>query len=156
MKPGKDCIGIGVGAVIYDPTPGVTRVLLAKRGLACPYDVGLWEFPGGKVDFGETLSETVIREVQEEVGLLVRPISMLPVSELVRPDNGMHWLGFSFICVPAPESGPAVILEPTKCTELRWCEPHEVDELPLSIWARMDWEKLSGRSVGGFDSWLRR
>jgi A/G-specific adenine glycosylase len=52
------------------------RLLIAKR----PYDAmlgGLWEFPGGKRRDGETLRETVRREVEEETGLRVRLLGHL-------------------------------------------------------------------------------
>ncbi len=54
-------------AVIED---GMGRVLLSRR----PAEVhlgGLWEFPGGKLEPGETLSQALCREIQEELGLVV-------------------------------------------------------------------------------------
>ncbi|MGE0199909.1 MAG: A/G-specific adenine glycosylase [Candidatus Melainabacteria bacterium] len=60
---------IGVG-VIWHPDPGNPRVLIQQR----PADGllgGLWEFPGGKQEAGETLPETVARELKEELGLSV-------------------------------------------------------------------------------------
>ncbi|MBE7733784.1 NUDIX hydrolase [Devosia faecipullorum] len=46
------------------------KILLIKRALA-PYQ-NLWTFPGGRMDDGETIEQCAIREVQEELGLLVR------------------------------------------------------------------------------------
>lgn len=57
-------------AVINDDN----EILLSKRG-----DFGLWALPGGRVDSGELLHESAIREVQEETGLIVeieRPIGL--------------------------------------------------------------------------------
>ena len=47
------------------------RVLIAQRPEGKPM-AGLWEFPGGKVEPGETPEETLIRELQEELGIAVR------------------------------------------------------------------------------------
>ncbi|WP_010142426.1 NUDIX hydrolase [Oceanicola sp. S124] len=43
------------------------EVLLVRR--ANPPDAGLWGFPGGKLDLGETLAEAALRELKEETGL---------------------------------------------------------------------------------------
>lgn len=39
---------------------------------------GKWELPGGKIEFGETPEEAVVREIQEEVGIRVIPLRLLP------------------------------------------------------------------------------
>ena len=46
------------------------RILIAQRGDDRPHP-GMWEFPGGKIEPGESPLEALKREIQEEVGLIV-------------------------------------------------------------------------------------
>lgn len=59
---------VSVGAVVVHGG----RVLLAQRGH--PPSEGLWTFPGGVVELGETLEEAAEREVWEECGIRVRAL----------------------------------------------------------------------------------
>ena len=68
MKRGVDYIGVGVGAIIVDDKG---RVFLAKRGAKAQNERGLWEFPGGAVEFGETLRDALKREIREEYGVTI-------------------------------------------------------------------------------------
>jgi len=52
------------------------EVLAAQRS-SPPALAGLWEFPGGKVESGETEAEALIRECQEEIGVTIRPEQFL-------------------------------------------------------------------------------
>ncbi len=66
MQRGIDYIGVGVGAIIVDEHG---RLFLARRGPAAKNERGLWEFPGGAVEFGETLAHALSREAREEYGI---------------------------------------------------------------------------------------
>jgi len=52
-------------------------ILLLKRSMNSGTNPGLWELPGGKMLEGETLDKTLKREVYEETGLIVCPMSVL-------------------------------------------------------------------------------
>ena len=57
-RRGIDYIGVGVGAILVDIKG---RLFLARRGPKAKNERGLWEFPGGSVEFGETLAQALPR-----------------------------------------------------------------------------------------------
>lgn len=60
------------------------RVLLARRENRP--DAGLWGFPGGKVELGETLFEAALRELEEETTLRARAVCVLDNLDVMRRD----------------------------------------------------------------------
>ena len=68
----KGRIRLGCSVVIFDEAR--KKVLLTKRA-----DNGLWCLPGGGVDPGESVEETVIREAWEETGLTIRVLRLIGV-----------------------------------------------------------------------------
>lgn len=73
------------------------RVLLQKRpeGKAL---AGLWEFPGGKVDPGETPEQALIRELQEELGIDVRESCLAPLTFASHAYDSFHLMMPLYIC----------------------------------------------------------
>ena len=69
MKP----VDVAVG-VLIKPTG---EVLMAQRPMGKPY-AGYWEFPGGKVDPGETIVAALVREFKEESGVDINPLHAQP------------------------------------------------------------------------------
>jgi len=55
------------------------RVLVQRRPAGRQH-AGLWEFPGGKVEPGETLAAAAVREIDEELGVVLHAASLEPVS----------------------------------------------------------------------------
>src|SRR5512138_3819661 len=115
MKRGVDYIGVGVGAAIVDAQG---RLFFARRGPRAKNERGLWEFPGGSVEFGETLADALKREMAEEYGIEIEVGDLLDVVDHILPAEGQHWISPTFIC--RITKGEPEILEPEKCSELGW------------------------------------
>jgi 8-oxo-dGTP diphosphatase len=115
MKPGRDYVGLGVGAMVFN-TEG--NVFLAQRGPKASNERGTWEFPGGKVDFGEKLTEAVTREFAEEYGMLIEVTELLGVNDHILVEEQQHWVSPTYLARHI--SGEPRILEPEKCTAIGW------------------------------------
>jgi 8-oxo-dGTP diphosphatase len=125
LKRGVDYIGVGVGALIVDDQG---RLFLARRGPAAKNERGLWEFPGGSVEFGERLAEALQREMREEYGIQIAVGELLDVVDHILPEEGQHWVSPSYVCRIV--SGEPVIREPAKCTQIGWFFP---DDAPADL-----------------------
>src|SRR4030042_3106156 len=94
LRRGIDYIGVGVGALIIDDQG---RLFLSRRGAKAKNERGLWEFPGGSVEFGETLSEALQREMLEEYGIEIQVGELLDVVDHILPEEGQHWVSPTFL-----------------------------------------------------------
>jgi len=115
MKRGIDYIGVGIGALIQDAQG---RIFLSQRGPMAKNERGLWEIPGGGVEFGETLVAALRREMNEEYGIEIEVGRLLDVADHILPEEGQHWVSPTFICRIL--SGEPRILEPGKCSAIGW------------------------------------
>ena len=73
------------------------RVLIAQRPAGKPL-AGLWEFPGGKIEAGERPEQTLIRELKEELGILVDEACLAPLTFASHSYSDFHLLMPLFIC----------------------------------------------------------
>lgn len=101
------------------------RVLLAKRP-AGKKMAGLWEFPGGKVDPGETPERALIRELQEELGVDTRTSCLAPIGFASHGYDDFHLLMPLYVCrvwqgTPQAKEGQ----------ELAWARPNRLSDYPM-------------------------
>jgi len=101
------------------------RVLIAQRpegkGMA-----GLWEFPGGKVEAGESPEATLIRELDEELGIAVKPACLAPLTFASFAYEKFHLLMPLYVC--RRWDGLVVAKEHAA---LRWVRPQNLRDFPM-------------------------
>jgi 8-oxo-dGTP diphosphatase len=101
------------------------RVLVAQRPVGKRMG-GLWEFPGGKMEAGESPEETLIRELNEELGITVKEACLAPLSFASHPYGDFHLLMPLYIC-RRWEGVP----QPLEHTALKWLRPQELKDYPM-------------------------
>ena len=104
---------VGVGAIVLD-NRGCILLQLRKK----PPEAGHWSIPGGRVEFGETVEEAIIRELSEELGIVVEVVELLCVTNHIVPKDDAHWVSPAFLVRVV--SGEASNLEPHATKEMRW------------------------------------
>lgn len=143
MKPGVDYIGVGVGAIIINDEG---QLFMAKRGSKVTNEAGLWEFPGGSVEYGERLRDALRREIKEEFDIEIEVGPLLDAVDHILPEEGQHWVSPTFIC--RVKSGEPRILEPDKCDEICWYSLEEIPENVTKV-TQVNLEDYRSRSNGG-------
>jgi 8-oxo-dGTP diphosphatase len=114
---------IVVAVIVHDG-----RALLARRRRS---EGNLsWQFPAGEQEPGETPEQTAVREVAEEVGLVVRPVAILGGRD--HPHTQRHLVYVA--CEVA--TGTATVVDAEELAEVAWCDQTSLDErIPAGVYA---------------------
>lgn len=117
---------LGVGAVIFDGA----RVLLIERGQE-PLK-GWWTVPGGLVEAGERLDEALRREVREETGLEVEPLTVAAIFERIIPDatgrTEFHYVIIDYLC----RAAGGTLAWGSDVSGARWVALEELESLKIA------------------------
>ncbi len=135
LSPGRGCLDAAsspsedgrkvvlVTAVALIDADG--RVLLARRPDNKDLS-GLWEFPGGKVDDGETPERALVRELTEELGLDITESCLAPFTFASHAYDDFHLLMPLYVCRVWKGSPEA-----REGQELKWVRPRDMARLPM-------------------------
>jgi len=101
------------------------RVLLARRPPGKSM-AGLWEFPGGKVDPGETPEAAIVREMREELSVEIDPVDLEPATFASHAYPAFHLLMPIWLC-----RRWAGRIRPLEGQETAWVEPGRFGDYPM-------------------------
>jgi 8-oxo-dGTP diphosphatase len=101
------------------------RILISQRppGKAL---AGLWEFPGGKLEPGESPEDALIRELREELGIETKAACLAPLTFASHRYETFHLLMPLYVCrrysgIPAPREGQRI----------KWVRPRDMRSYPM-------------------------
>jgi 8-oxo-dGTP diphosphatase len=101
------------------------RVLIAQRPQGKSM-AGLWEFPGGKVESGERPEQSLIRELKEELGIVVKEECLAPLTFASHLYPDFHLLMPLYVC--RRWDG---FVEAREAQKLKWVRPQELRNYPM-------------------------
>jgi 8-oxo-dGTP diphosphatase len=101
------------------------RVLLAQRPEGKQL-AGLWEFPGGKVESGETPEQCLVRELHEEIGIETEIPCLAPLTFASHSYDDFHLLMPLFVCRRFRG-----IAQPREGQVLKWVRPKQMRDYPM-------------------------
>ena len=136
-------LGDGLHAV-PEPHPAVTvvivregrdqpvEVLLMRRPAHMRFAAGVWVFPGGRVDAGETHAQAAVREVAEEIALALAVDALAPLDWWITPEPETRRFDVRFLVARAPD-GQLPVGSPDEVDEWRWIAPAAALEAGLPM-----------------------
>jgi ADP-ribose pyrophosphatase len=114
---------IGVGGIVMRED----KVLLVQR--AAPPFKGLWTFPGGTIEWKETLKDALEREIFEETGLTVRAGQVAHVYELIHEEENHE---FHFIIIELiAEYVEGALKAASDASDARWISSSDLGQLQI-------------------------
>ena len=140
-KAGHAFVGVGVGAIVFNAQG---QVFLARRGELASNEHGLWAWPGGEVEFGETLTAAIRRELREEFDMVIEPLRQIAAFDHLLEGGEEHWVSVAFVARHL--SGEPRIKEPGKCSDFGW---FSLESLPARLTVLSKEHLLAYRRIFG-------
>ncbi len=117
MQKGTDFVGVTISFYCHD---GAGRFLMARRSANCRDEHGRWDIGGGGLEFGESVEETLKKEIKEEYCTDVLKSEFLGYRDVHREHDGKktHWISLDFKVLVDPSM--VANGEPHKFDEIKW------------------------------------
>ncbi len=141
-RPGKECIGVGGGALIVNDAGDV---LLARRTKNTRNDAGQWSKPGGTVEYGEKVADAIVREIKEELNIDIVMTGYLPHVDHFLSEEQQHWVAFNYIARIV--GGEVTNMEPEKCDAVAWFPCEQLPENSTQTTRESIAHYLAGRYI---------
>ncbi len=109
------------------------KILVLRKSRDDPVSGNRWEFPGGRIELGETPEQCLLREVKEETGLeieIIKPIKAWTFFPFT--NNETQLVGVTFLCRHI--SGEVKLTE--EHTEFKWLSPEEIAKGDFVDWLK--------------------
>ena len=120
-------VRVGVGVAVNVEGQGL--FLLQRRG---SHGAGEWSFPGGHLEFGESVIQCAIREVMEETGLILENAEIIPIFT----EDSYPGKQYITLYVYATARGEPIIMEPEKASDMMFLNFGE--NLPNPLFAGVE------------------
>ncbi|WP_336670641.1 (deoxy)nucleoside triphosphate pyrophosphohydrolase [Tsukamurella sp. USMM236] len=119
----SDAPRLVVGAIIVDDLEQPTRVFAARRTSPVAL-AGLWEFPGGKTEAGETPEAALVREIREELSATISVGPEVPHASGAWPISEKYEMRLYFAAIAHGKLAPG-----DSHDELRWMAPSDLGSI---------------------------
>ncbi len=129
MSSPGNVVKVGIGVMVRNENG---EMLMGRRGPEAKNERGKWNFPGGELDFGETLFECAKREAMEEYAVEVEPTRILKVIDHILEEEKQHWV--NPIIEARLVKGEPKLMEPHKTDKIGW---FPIDSLPGELTVNM-------------------
>ena len=121
--------GVGVTVLIFS-NEKPNHVLMGKRLNKTGY--GMYAFPGGHVEFGESFIKTAIREVKEETNLDIEMVELIKIINCINKKNNYHYI-VPVIKGYSKDDNLLKNMEPNKCENWEWYNWDNKSKLPYPL-----------------------
>ena len=117
---------VGIAVIVVKDN----RVLLGKRKNS--HGDGTWAFPGGHLEYNESIEDCAAREVYEETGIRIKNLRLGSYTNDIFDNEDKHYV--TLFVIAEHESGTPALIEPQKCDIWEWVEwPPDIQPLFLPI-----------------------